>query len=352
MSRAAVRLLPVAAAGLLLAACGTGGGPSSAPPPGTPTTSSGVSVPPVRPPQPVTCEVPGAVEVRTADELVAALAAARPGTTIHLADGRYPGEFVATARGTDSAPVTLCGGRGAVLDGGDIDGGYTLHLDGATHWRVLGLTLTGGQKGLMVDSGAGNLVEGLLVRSVGDEAIHLRADSTDNVVRGNTVRETGRRKPKFGEGIYVGTARSNWCDITACRPDHSDRNLVEGNDIAGTTAECVDLKEGTSGGVVRGNRFDGASMAAADSWVDVKGNGWLIEGNVGVSSPEDGFQVHEVVDGWGRGNVFRGNTARVDGPGYGIHAAGPQEMRESTTVTCDNTESHAGRGLANVECRS
>lgn len=349
MSRAALRLLPVVAAGLVLAACGTSGTPSSAPPPGPPPTGSGVPVPPARP---VACEVTGAVEVRTTDELVAALAAARPGTTIHLADGRYPGEFVATAKGTDSAPVTLCGGRGAVLDGGDISGGYTLHLDGAAHWRVLGLTLTGGQKGLMVDSGVGNLVEGLLVRSVGDEAIHLRADSTDNVVRGNTVRETGRRKPKFGEGIYVGTAERNWCHVTACRPDRSDRNVVEGNDIAGTAAESVDVKEGTSDGVVRGNRFDGSSMTEADSWVDVKGNGWLIEDNVGASSPEDGFQVHAVVDGWGRGTVFRGNTARVNGPGYGIHAAGPREMRDSTTVTCDNTASHAERGLSNVECRS
>jgi hypothetical protein len=127
---------------------------------------------------------------------------------------------------------------------------------------------------------------------------------------------------------------------------------VEGNDIAGTTAESVDVKEGTSDGVVRGNRFDGVGMAEADSWVDVKGNGWLIENNVGTSSPEDGVQVHEVVDGWGRGNVSRGNTAHVDGPGYGIHAAGPRERRGSTTVACDNTESDAGRGLSNVECRS
>jgi hypothetical protein len=284
---------------------------------------------------------------------VAALAAARPGTTIHLADGSYRGTFVATAKAPADAPITLCGGRDAVLDGGDVDdGGYTLHLDGAAHWRVLGLTLTGGQKGLMVDAGVGNLIEGLLVRSTGDEAIHLRRHSTDNVVRGNTVRDTGLRKPKFGEGVYVGTAESNWCDLTACRPDRSDRNLVEGNDIAGTTAESVDVKEGTSDGVVRGNRFDGAGIVEGDSWVDVKGNGWVVEDNVGTTSPEDGFQVHEVVDGWGRGNVFRGNTAHVEGPGYGINAAGPRGMRESTTVACDNTASGARSGLTNVECRS
>jgi hypothetical protein len=357
MSRAPWRFASFTLAILLLAACGSGNGGSGAAPSSGPSRQSsraspsvGGTTPPTLPP--ATCDGTGPVEVRSAGELVAALAAAGPGSTIHLADGAYRGNFVATAQGTAEAPVTLCGGRGAVLDGGGIDGGYTLHLDGAAHWRVLGLTLTGGQKGVMVDSGVGNLVEGLLVRSVGDEAIHLRADSTDNVVRGNTVRDTGLRKPKYGEGVYVGTAESNWCDITRCLPDRSDRNLVESNDIAATTAESVDVKEGTSDGIVRGNRFDGVGMVSGDSWVDVKGNGWLIADNVGSTSPEDGFQVHEVVDGWGRGNVFRANTARVEGPGYGFNAAGPQGMRKSTTVACDNTAAGARRGLTNVECRS
>jgi hypothetical protein len=360
VSAVRARIGPVLAVVLMLTACtgGRGGAPSGAAsssasastpaPSGTP-----VPAPSPAPAPPATCDPAGAVEVGTAAELTAALAAAAPGRTIHLADGTYRGNFVATAQGSADQPVTLCGGRGAVLDGGDVDGGgYTLHLDGAAHWRVLGLTLTGGQKGLMVDAGAGNLVEGLLVRSVGDEAIHLRTGSTDNVVRGNTVRETGLRREKFGEGVYVGSAESNWAKITDGQPDRSDRNLVEGNDIAGTTAESVDVKEGTNDGVVRGNRFDGGGMTDGDSWVDVKGNGWLIEGNVGTASPEDGFQVHEVVDGWGRDNVFRGNTAQVDGPGYGINAAGPREMRDSTVVACDNTAPGAASGLTNVDCRS
>jgi nitrous oxidase accessory protein NosD len=362
MSRGAARA-GVLLAALLLAACSGGGSDGSSPPPGAASSaaSPGAQVPagtpptpPPSPPAAAVCDPAGAVEVRSAAELETALAAAAPGATIHLADGTYGGNFVGRAQGAADRPITLCGGRGAVLDGGDVDGGYTLHLDGAAHWQLLGFTISGGQKGLMVDAGVGNLVEGLLVHGVGDEAIHLRKDSTDNVVRGNTVRDTGLRKPKFGEGVYVGTAESNWSDITGGRPDHSDRNVVEGNDIAQTTAESVDVKEGTSDGVVRGNRFDGTSLDddAADSWVDVKGNGWLVEGNTGAHSPEDGFQVHEVVDGWGRGTVFRGNTAAVDGPGYGIHAAGSEELRASTTVTCDNTATGAASGLSNVDCRS
>jgi nitrous oxidase accessory protein NosD len=286
------------------------------------------------------------VEVKDAESLQQALDDARPGQLIRLADGHYEGSFVATARAAADKPIRLCGSRAAVLDGGDIDGDYTLHLSGASYWHVFGFTVTGGQKGVVVDSGVGNRIEGLLVTSMGDEAIHLRTHSTDNVVVGNTIRDTGRRKPKFGEGIYVGSAESNWCQLTDCKPDRSDGNLIEGNDIAGTTAESVDIKEGTSGGMLRANTFDGADMVESDSWVDVKGNGWTVADNVGTASSADGFQVHEVLEGWGMDTVFSGNTVEhVDG--LAINVAGPRTIRDSTTVTCDHG---AAGGKSNVGC--
>ena len=353
------RPLRLAVALVLLACAACTQSPDRSDPDAAPSTTASpapsTATPPPPPPPgggtvPAGCpaEAPDAVDVTDAQELLAALEAARPGQVIRLADGRYEGPFTATAQATPEAPIRLCGGRGAVLDGGDVDGGYTLHLSGATHWTVSGFTVTGGQKGVMVDAGSGIRIEGLLVTSMGDEAIHLRTHSSDNAVVGNTIRDTGLRKPKFGEGVYVGSAESNWCQLTDCQPDRSDRNLVEGNDIAGTTAEAVDVKEGTSDGVLRGNTFDGAAMIEADSWVDVKGNGWVVEDNTGRSTPTDGFQVHEVVDGWGRDTVFSGNT--VEGvPGLAINVEGPRVIRDSTTVTCDNTAAAAGR-LSNVTC--
>jgi hypothetical protein len=316
-----------------------GGGGSPAPGPVTPAPGTAA------------CDGGDVVDVADADGLQQALDGARPGQVIRLGDGRYEGNFVARAEAGAENPILLCGTRDAVLDGGDVDGDYTLHLDGASYWHVLGFTVTGGQKGVMVDSGVGNRIEGLLVTSMGDEAIHLRDHSTGNVVIGNTVRDTGLRKPKFGEGIYIGSAKSNWCRISRCEPDRSDSNVVERNDIAGTTAEAVDIKEGTSDGVVRDNVFDGSAMVEADSWVDVKGNSWTIEGNTGRSSPQDGFQVHEVVDGWGRDNVFAGNTAVLDAPGYAINVAGPRALRNSTKVNCDNVTDGAESGMSNVDCR-
>ncbi len=336
----------------------TGSAPATSPADGAathdapPTASDPPTIPgpPTEPgPSPAGCDGRHVVEVTDAEGLRRALESARPGQVIRLADGRYEGSFVASAQAAEDNPIHLCGSRDAVLDGGDIDGDYTLHLRGAAHWLVSGLTVTGGKKGVMVDAGQGIRLEQLLVTSTGDEAIHLRTHSTENAVVGNTIRDTGLRKPQFGEGIYIGTSGRNWCQWTSCRPDRSDRNLIEGNDIAGTTAEAVDIKEGTRGGVLRGNTFDGSAMVEADSWVDVKGNGWTVEGNVGTASAEDGFQVHELVDGWGRDNVFAGNRA-ADVRGLAINVAGPRAIRDTTTVHCDNVVDGGAEQLSNVTC--
>ncbi len=199
----------------------------------------------------------------------------------------------------------------------------------------------------MLDGVTGVGLQGLLVQQIGDEAVHLRGHSTRNVVRGLRISKTGLRKPKFGEGVYIGTAESNWCDITNCEQDRSDGNYVLDNKMSDTSSEAVDIKEGTSSGVVAGNRFDGAGITGADSWVDVKGNGWLIAGNEGTRAPQDGYQVHEIVDGFGYRNLFSGNVSTVDAGGFAIKVT---KTRSGNVVRCDNEESGASEGLTNIPC--
>ncbi|GGN33115.1 hypothetical protein GCM10011578_072620 [Streptomyces fuscichromogenes] len=298
---------------------------------------------------PVKCPA-ATVTVGDAKSLKTALDQARPGDVIQMRDGVYADRFTAATPGTAARPIFLCGGPGAVIDAGDVDGGYAFHLDGASHWRLIGFTVRNGQKGVMADAVQGTVIQGLTVENIGDEGIHLRDFSSGNVVQDNTVRATGKRKETFGEGIYVGSAESNWCTVTDCKPDKSDDNVIRGNHVSDTTAESVDVKEGTTGGSLLGNTFDGAALSGGhnDSWVDIKGNDWLIKGNVGRHSREDGFQTHQILDGWGTGNVFQGNTAQVDGPGYGFHFA----PAENNKVTCDNKATDAAKGLANVACSS
>lgn len=321
-----------------------GGGPPSA---GTGGRGAGPSPAASGPAVPAGCP-PATLTVTTAAELTSALATVQPGSVIHLADGTYTGNFRATGAGSAGQPITLCGGQGAVLDGGGVEDGYVLHLERASYWVLQGFTVRNGQKGVIADETDHSLIQGLTVENTGDEAIHLRRFSSDNKVTGNTIRGAGLRKPKFGEGIYIGTAESNWCDVTACEPDRSDRNEIRGNTVSGTTAESVDIKEGTSDGFLAGNTFDGSAMTEADSWVDVKGKGWRIEGNTGRNSPQDGFQTHEIIDGWGTENVFHNNVAEVNGPGLGYSL----KPARDNVVDCSNTASQAGQGLSNITCTS
>jgi parallel beta-helix repeat protein len=285
------------------------------------------------------------LRVRDSAGLRQALAAAKPGDVIQLADGQYQGNFTGRANGAADRRITLCGSRHAVLTSG---GGYSLHLDGASYWRLAGFTIRGGEKGLMIDRGQHNIIEGLLIEQTGHEGLHLRSASSDNLVRGNEIRQTGRGSPEFGEGIYVGSAQANWSRFGGGGPDRSDRNLIEGNTISDTTAECVDIKEGTSGGTLRANTFSGRGLSGgfADSWVDVKGNGWTIVDNVGSDSKVDGFQVHQIVPGWGIGNRFGNNRATLSGSGLAINITQNAALNQ---VSCDN-QVIGGTALSNVPC--
>ena len=310
--------------------------------------------PPTAPPAPAQPAGAVAVQVHDGAGLVVALAAAAPGTTITLADGVYTTKqqvTISTAC-TAAAPCVLQGTRAAVLDGSGLSGHYGLHLVGADHWTVRGLTVRNASKGIVADGTTGSVIESVEVEQIGAEGIHLRAFSSDNVVRGSLVHHVGLDKPQFGEGIYVGSATSNWGTYSGGQPDRSDRNQILGNRIWATGAESVDIKEGTTAGVLSGNTFDGAGMAgqnSADSWVDVKGNGWLISGNTGTSALLDGFQTHVVVAGWGQGNTFTGNHATVGSTGYGFRIQDPAATHN--VVGCDNTVVGAASGRANQACR-
>jgi nitrous oxidase accessory protein NosD len=272
--------------------------------------------------------------VESAAQLDDALAAAGPGDVLLLADGTYEGRFVIDRSGTSDAPIVLCGGRDAVLDGGSTDDGYALHLDGASHWRISGVTVRGAAKGLVLDESSDNEIVDLAVERTGEEAVHLRRNSSRNLVEGNRVSDSGLVRRDIGEGIYVGSAESSWCRVTACAPDRSDGNRLVDNHVSRTGAETIDVKEGTTGGLLSGNRLDGTG-SGADSLIDVKGDDWRVEGTIGTASPGNGAAVYRILDGWGEGNVFRGNRFEVPPSSWAVEVVGAARSG-GNVVECTN----------------
>ena len=293
----------------------------------------------------------GTVTVSTAAGLSAALLAASPGQTIRLEDGLYVGKFVASVSGTAAAPITLAGSRAAVLSTGSTASGYGLHVKGS-HWRISGFTVSTAAKGIVLDGSTHTVISNVDVGSIGDEAVHFRRNSSDSILRDSEIHDTGLVQPGYGEGVYIGSANGNWASVmgSSATPDRSDRVQVINNRIFRTPAEGIDAKEGTSAGVIRGNTFDNAGSSgynSADSWVDIKGNGYVADGNAGSIARRDAFQVHSVLDGWGLGNRFSGNSVLGGVPGYEVWV---QSSNLGNVIVCK--ESKAGLGLSNVPCSS
>lgn len=331
MSRS-LRFLAVAAAALALAGCTAASG-----------EAGGVAAP-----APEAC-APGAVQVGSdARALQVALDSARPGDVLQLAATTYTGRFTASTPGTADSPVVLCGVDGTVIDGGDTDGGYALHLDGASWWTVRDLAVRGGQKGVVLDGVSHATLSGLIISDVGQEGLHLRAGSSDNEVRGVAVHRTGLADPEFGEGVYVGSAESNWCRYTACEPDRSDRNVLDSLTVSDTTAEAVDVKEGTSDGVIRDSTLSIAADAVVDSAVDLKGSGWRLASSI-VTGGAAAVSVHVIVEPWGARNTVIDSDLRAGAGGVGVLLAGAARDADNV-VGCGNAVP-AGTELSSVPCR-
>ena len=301
--------------------------------------------------QEVTAAADGGPGIDTVAELEHALATASPGTVIELEPGTYMRDggdrWVASADGTAVAPIVLRGPSDAELRSEDVRGDYGLHVTG-DHWRIEGLTIRQATKGIVLDGSVGTHIIGVDVGEVGEEGVHFRACSSDGVLRDSHVHDTGLRKPQFGEGVYVGSANSNW-DKYACEgdEDNTENVLIEGNTFTDIAAEGADLKEGVDSGVLRDNVFDNAGFSgenSADSAIDVKANGWLVEGNTirnPTSAALDGIQTHSVYEGYGTANVIRGNVIEGSWPGFGIGTY----PHLDNVVACDNSAPGAALGL-------
>jgi parallel beta-helix repeat protein len=284
------------------------------------------------------------VNVSTSAQLTSALSNAQPGDDIVLAPGTYSGNFTGAADGTASSPITIesaSSSNKAVLDGGSLTSGYTLHITG-DYWVVKNVNVTRGQKGIMLDNSNHTLIDSVEVYNIGQEGVHFRDGSSNNTIQNCYVHDTGVDTPDYGEGIYVGSDKSKWGTYNAA----ADHNIINNNRIGpNVAAEHVDIKEGTTGTVVEYNTLNGTGISGAnyaDSFIDVKGNNASIHHNTGYRNNNsvivDAFQVHVQVSGWGQNEDFSNNAVYLDNTtDYVVNVASG-----GSATASDNTRSPAG----------
>lgn len=283
------------------------------------------------------------VNCSTASCLTTALANAVAGDRIILAAGTYTGTFVSGVNGTSSSPIIIESASStnkAILNGGGTSSGYTLHLTG-NYTQVKNLKITNAKKGIMIDNANNGLIDGVEVYNIGEEGVHYRDGSSNNIIQNSSVHDTGLVTADYGEGVYVGSDVGKWGTYIKEADNNRITNVTIGPNV---TAESIDIKEGTTGTIVENSTFNGTGISganAADSFMDVKGNNSIIRNNTvnrnGNSIIVDAFQVHERSPGWGFNNDFYNNTANLDSGTPNVVL-----VNGGSAKACNNTRTPAG----------
>lgn len=180
-----------------------------------------------------------------------------------------------TLRGQNSTnKPTITSGRGT-------HSWYGINLSGS-YWEIKDIKVTDVLKGIVLDEANHCKLTNIDLSDIGQEAIHLRTGSSNNVIKGCVITETGRRSENdkaFGEGVYVGSNRTSHGKYDPNCNNNIIENCVFGPNIS---AEALDIKEGTERTIVRNNTFYAEGITGAnsgDSFIDLKGIYGYVYGN-------------------------------------------------------------------------
>lgn len=259
------------------------------------------------------------VHVSTTEELRDALKNVEAGDTILLSGGEYKWEqkgtagslFMSSAEGTADAPIIIKSAdksSPAVIKGKDFSDGISFYITG-DYWDIEDIVFCDARKGIILDNSNHTVIKNVSVYNIGEEGIHIRDGSSECQVIESNVHDCGLLNQNYGEGVYIGSAKSTSGYSYDCN-NNIVRNCIIGPNVK---AECVDIKEYTTGNIIEKCTMYGGGMTATDSFIDIKGNETTVRDNIFHDNENtnitDAVQVHCQVDGWGLDNDIHDNTA-------------------------------------------
>lgn len=276
---------------------------------------------------PASAATAGGTQILVSDtaELQAALKNVKAGDEIILREGIYESDpasgvwraFQATADGTPDQPIILRSEDAehpATICCQTPESKCALTVTGS-YWEIRDLRISTAGKGIFLTKSQHSIISGCELFNIGDEAIHIIDDSSYNLVENCVIHDTGKKNPKYGEGVYIGSAKNATEYGFECH-----YNTVRGCKFGpNVTADHVDIKEFTHGNLVEYCTFDGTGIAGengGDSFVEVKGNDTIVRYNTGYRNGCEkqlyGFDMSLQLDGWGQNNKFYDNTLYLD----------------------------------------
>ncbi len=303
------------------------------------------------------------IECNTVACILEAMRTAQPGDEIVIAPGTYipiekdntdgrASRFFSAADGDAENRITIRAktpSNPPILKApeGSYDG-YVMRILG-DYWHLKDLILEDGSKGLVFDTANHGIIENITVRDIGEEGIHLRDGSSDNLITNCNISHTGIKKPGFGEGLYVGSDKSQ--HHTTYNPD-CNNNTIE-NCIVGphVTAEGVDVKEGALNTIIRNCTFSAEGITgenSADAFIDLKGaytyvynNTFNLDGSTVINAVID-FQDRKTNYNTGYRNAVFSNTFHLGLRANAIPSMRAKGGKPSEIHFWDNTRTPNG----------
>lgn len=274
------------------------------------------------------------VNVTTPTQLSAAASAALPGDQIRLAPGTYYGNFSFIRDGTEARPITVCSATNWTATIKNSQGWVSVK----GNWLVFsGIRFLNGIYAVNFVDANHNVFEHNLLEDLRQEGLVLQgaSGSSHNTIRYNTIRRTGRSVTRYGEGIYIGSGKT--------LSDPSNYNEIAYNTFGpGVTAEHVELKPGTRGNVVKGNKSDATGTlfeyAQVGGVYAIAGSNQTIHENTIANLNQarlSGFWAYKV-----DGAEFRRNVVTGPSMSWGFRVS----QSSNVDVHCDNI------GSKNVVC--
>ncbi|NJM80808.1 MAG: hypothetical protein HC854_16560 [Flavobacterium sp.] len=168
------------------------------------------------------------INCSTVAQIKAAMADARPGDEIIIAAGTYASDakvkdgfgkfnyFSGLADGTAANPIIIRGASSTNLPILTVPTNlrYVSPIMGITgdYWVIKDLEISYGQKGLMLDTANNCKIINVTIHHTDQEGLHLRSNSSNNLVQNCKIFETGIGDGGTGEGVYVGSdEKKSYC---------------------------------------------------------------------------------------------------------------------------------------------
>jgi archaellum component FlaG (FlaF/FlaG flagellin family) len=239
-----------------------------------------------------------------------------PGDTVYVKAGTYNENLsISGLVGNENAVTQIKAypGHEVILRGNGINTGR-VKITESSYLTFEGFGITNYNQGIFIEGGSDHItIRNCTIFAVGQEAIHIRQNSSYILIEGNTIYDTDLYIHN-GEGLYIGTG-------SAGPKDNTHHVTVRNNLIHDVGDEGIELKPGTHDCLIEGNIVYNAVVGR--TWGAIEVGESVLGAQEWPADPNHVIRnniVHDVMTGIraGTGSLVYNNVI-YDVEGYGIY---------------------------------